>query len=543
MMNPIPRMRFFGNEFARDMGAVFAENLADLLAKVDDGTADYPKGFVHTSTLPHEGTCYYDQVWARDAGRGAQELARFGFVEQAQAAVEYFLSHKNFGDHWGRLIDRSVPEDFELDGNTHILNGIAETWRASGRDKELGARYMNACREVFDWMESCMDSCPVGDLIPCQSELAGNPCGDGVVYAIYPNYGAVIAMRNFADLAQDCELFEDAERLHGLAFRLMDGILSALVSRGEEERTRTPAGVWLNGLTAQGECYEEANFGARFAIHHWTRQAPFIQNFDAGLNTLEEDDAKKTHIASYEYLRHEMAKGIYFRKYGFVSNTCWTGAGGRHDDTMCGYGQNYFTQAALMMDDVNTYGKCLEGIARLAYDGDIIEPMTFEMNPYILHECFEYDHYEQALDHTFGKRADWERMVADNPGDEGNLVQACETLKTLAMTAGVSVEDGVLIVKPRLPWRWDGMELKDFPVTDRQGRVYRISLTYRHERWERSCSLKVTQSGGLERVRVRFGPFPAVTSSNTDWKQYEREAVPGASFFWSEGGLEQSIAL
>ena len=90
MMNPIPRMRFFGNEFARDMGAVFAENLADLLAKVDDGPADYPKGFIHTSTLPHEGTCYYDQVWARDAGRGVQELARFGFVEQAQAAVEYF---------------------------------------------------------------------------------------------------------------------------------------------------------------------------------------------------------------------------------------------------------------------------------------------------------------------------------------------------------------------------------------------------------------------------------------------------------------------
>ena len=196
-----------------------------------------------------------------------------------------------------------------------------------------------------------------------------------------------------------------------------------------------------------------------------------------------------------------------------------------------------------MMDDVNTYGKCLEGIARLAYDGDVIEPMTFEMNPYVLHECFEYDHYEQALDHTFGKKEDWERMVADNPGDEGNLVQACETLKSLAMVAGVSVEGDTLVVKPRLPWRWDGMELKDFPVVDGEGRVYRVSLIYRHERWERSCSLKVTESGGLEKVRVRFGPFPAVTSSRADWKEYECEHTPGASFFWSEGGLEQSIAL
>ena len=120
-MNPTPRMRFFGNEFAKEMGAVFAENLADLLAKVDDGSGDYPKGFLHTSTLPHEGTCYYDQVWARDAGRGAQELARYGFVDEAKLVVEYFLSHKNFGDHWGRLIDRPIQEDYELDGNTHIL--------------------------------------------------------------------------------------------------------------------------------------------------------------------------------------------------------------------------------------------------------------------------------------------------------------------------------------------------------------------------------------------------------------------------------------
>lgn len=111
------------------------------------------------------------------------------------------------------------------------------------------------------------------------------------------------------------------------------------------------------------------------------------------------------------------------------------------------------------------------------------------------------------------------------------------------MVAGVSVEKGTLIVKPRLPWRWEGMELKDFPVVDEQGKVYRVSLTYRHERWERSCTLRVTESGGLDRVRVRFGPFPAVTSSRADWKQYECEHTPGATFFWSEGGLEQTIAL
>lgn len=541
MTHAVPHMRFFGNEFARDMGIVFAENLADLLAKVEDGSGDYPDGFMHTSTVPHDGTCYYDQVWARDAGRGVQELARYGFTEEAKRAVEYFFAHKNFGDHWGRLIDRPMAEDYELDGNTHILNAVAQTWRACGKHVQQGRRYLEECKPVFLWMERCMDACPLGGLIPCQSELAGNPVGDGPVYAIYPNYGAVIALKNFIEMATVCDMPDWAGHLEGMHNRLTDAILSRLVSRGES--TKVPAGVWLNGLTPAGDSYEQANFHARFSVTHWTRQLPFVQNYDAGMGKIQPDGAARVHWASYEYIRHHMAQGYYFRKYGFVSNTCWSGAGGRHDDTMCGYGQNYFTQAALLADDVNTYGKCLEGIARLAYDGDVIEPMTFEMNPYLLHECFCYENYEQALDHTFGTRADAARCVADNPGDEGNLVQAVETLKTLSIVAGISAHQGTLIVQPRLPWRWDGMELKDYPVVDSDGQTHRISLRYTHERWRRRCTLTVTDGGGFRQVRVRFGPFPSVVSSRADLNGYEKESAMGATFFWSEGGLNQEIQL
>ena len=112
-----PKIRFEGCEFAHDMGRIFAENLADLIAKVDDGSRDFPRGYMHTSTVPHPGTCYYDQVWARDAGRGVQELARYGFVEQAKMVVEFFLENKNFGDHWGRIIDHHIGWEIIVDSS------------------------------------------------------------------------------------------------------------------------------------------------------------------------------------------------------------------------------------------------------------------------------------------------------------------------------------------------------------------------------------------------------------------------------------------
>lgn len=528
-----PIVRFSGNALAERMGTVFSENLADLRAKVDDGKGAFPRGFLHTSTVPHPGTCYYDQVWARDSGRGLQELARWGFFAEALPVAEYLLSHKNFGDHWGRLVDRDIGVDYELDGNTHILNGIRQTWIASGKDKTLGRRFLDGCMPVFHWFEKCMDECPIGDLIPCISELAGNPCEPIPVYAIYPNFGAYASILGFASLAADLGAEKESGYLSALADRLKSSLLPLLRSKGTDE-SPVPEGVWLNGRKEDGIPYETAHFGARFGITHWTRQVPYGQLFDIGVGFLPEDELKDVHLASYRYLRHEMAKSPFFRKYGFVSNTCFGGSGGRHDDTMCGYGQNYFTQAALMVDDVNTYGLCLSGISRLAYDGDVVEPMAYEMNPWILHECFSFENYEKGLDHTFGTFAVPEKGIADNDGDEGNLVQAAETLKTIAMAVGVSMENGVLTVCPRLPWEWNGMTLENYPVTDSDGTVHRIGLSYTHDRAARTCSFCVFPADGIKKARVRFGPFPRVLNTKNDLSGFTVKRNGTASFLRSE---------
>ena len=70
----------------------------------------------------------------------------------------------------------------------------------------------------------------------------------------------------------------------------------------------------------------------------------YILNYDY-VSPRPDGTFSETHLKSYELLRSWMAKGEYFRKYGFVSNSGWTGMGGRHDETMCGYGQGFFSQA------------------------------------------------------------------------------------------------------------------------------------------------------------------------------------------------------
>jgi hypothetical protein len=63
----------------------------------------------------------------------------------------------------------------------------------------------------------------------------------------------------------------------------------------------------------------------------------------------------------------------------------------------------------------------------------------------------------------------------DNPGDEGNLVQAAEGLKAFRLVTGVEdLVPGRLRLLPRMPWTWDTLEVEDYPLTglDGQGRIH-----------------------------------------------------------------------
>lgn len=484
-----PCMCYDGDSYAKRMGIIFTEILADLIMKVDDGCSHWPRGMMHTSTTTLTKPNYYDQMWSRDAGRGLFELARYGMQEEAQAVCEHVLASKNHGDHWGRIVNMGIGEN-ELDGNTHLLMGIWNTWRMGGKDRSLARYYSEKCADVFAWFHRCMDDCPVGDLIPCASELSGHP--EHSTYAVFPNYGAFVCMQAFADMASAAGMSEQANRLHNDAQRLHRSIL----------KNFSRENMWRNGLWPDGSSADTGEFcGTQFNIRHWTRQLPFILKGDLSLSPNYLSDEAALHNASYREILRRMASHPYFRKYGFVSCTCWSGIGERHDDTMAGYGQNYMTQAALLMDDVNAYGKCLEGIARLAYDGNVVWPLSIDTNPWVMGECFSYDRYESGEDHTFA--------TEENPGDEGNLVQSAETLKSLALTLGLEgTADGVRFA-PRLPWEWDGLECLNMPVLRGSERI-NLHIEMRHDRWKRESRVKLWSDKPMGNLQVRFGPYPAL---------------------------------
>ena len=157
MKRMYPRVKFTGNRFADRLSIIFAETLEDLLEKVEmNENPPYPKGFIHASTIDHEGACYYNQCWSRDAGRGVQELARLGFVEEARLCADYFLSFIRNHDHWGRTIDDNDDVN-EIDGNAHILNSLYQVWKSSGYDKALGVRFVNETEQVFTWLQRLME--------------------------------------------------------------------------------------------------------------------------------------------------------------------------------------------------------------------------------------------------------------------------------------------------------------------------------------------------------------------------------------------------
>lgn len=521
MFESRPCLRFAGDPFAKRMGTVFTEILADMAMKVDDGSGAWPKGMMHTSTTPFTKPNYYDQMWSRDAGRGLYELARYGLKEEAESVCDYVLANRVHGDHWGRIINCDAGEA-ELDGNTHLLMGIYRTWLLGGRKETTARRYMEKCADVFAWFRRSMDECPVGELIPCASELSGRP--ETADYAIFPNYGAWIAMQAFEDLCAASGMNDYANQLHEDSNRLYRAMVS----------TFTRDGMWRNGLRQDGTPADVGHFcETDFDIRYWTRQLPFIQKSDLTLHPAYLPEEESRHAASYREILCRMAQHPYFRKYGFVSCTCWAGIGPRHDDAMAGYGQNYMTQAALLVEDVNVYGKCLEGISRLAYDGNVVRRLSFDANPWVMGECFSYARYESGEDHTYA--------TDDNPGDEGNLVQSAETLKSLALTLGLEgTRDGVVFA-PRLPWEWDEAECLNMPVI-RNGERINICLEMRHERWRRESRVRLHADKAMGRLRVRFGPFPAVMPGRAELERiYGAHNVVtkgNATWIWMEADAD-----
>lgn len=178
---------------------------------------------------------------------------------------------------------------------------------------------------------------PYGRTAPLDLRTFGQPQPPTIPFTASSATTASIPSQQSPTWPQPAAARELPRRPHGSARRWSrpsDGSVS------DGHYSYAPKGCWFNGIDSRnGRAYDISDWdGTSWPTWHWTRQLPYILHYDY-LSPNADGKFAEVHAASYRLLRHWMAKGEYFRKYGFVSNTGWTGMGGRHDETMCGYGQ------------------------------------------------------------------------------------------------------------------------------------------------------------------------------------------------------------
>lgn len=477
-----PSFQVKGGAAADVLTNVYYHSLKDLLGKIE------PTGVFHTSSYnaPNYGLYggvgawrngvgyFYNAAWARDMGRALLEMARLGFLEQAEAGLSFASKHlydlsNNFPGisragvrvppHWGTVlgqpnvidIDGMGDDNQENDGHGLLLLAYVRTWQERGRSVAWLERYWQAINDAAEWycyqLENPSFSRAKGVLYT-ESE-ASNDGG----YDVYSNLIAVEALRGTAEMARTRGVASTAARWDGCADRISRGVREQLTDSDARYGVtwRPVAWTWAYAHESLAPAFLPADLTGYSLGEGSTSFAPSVTDtLTVSRNTFR----RQTELAS-----------------GFRS--------GR----VLGYGQAFLTQAALMLDDMAAAGEALDYLARFIYDPDL--------GPYLVPEGI-------ALHRNSGS---WYRI-----GDLGNAVHEAEVLKTLALLAGVDDLNGrALTLMPRIPPTWTGISVADYPVTV-QGQ--RFSVAYDLTRQANRMTMAVQSTQPVPLLEIRVGPLP-----------------------------------
>ncbi|MGB9608746.1 MAG: hypothetical protein ACPL7E_09430, partial [bacterium] len=176
-----------------------------------------------------------------------------------------------------------------------------------------------------------------------------------------------------------------------------------------------------------------------------------------------------------------------------------------------GYGQGFITQSALLLDKMKDATKMLEWMAREIYDP--------KYEPYITPEGCEVSDNGRY----------WHRT-----GDLGNGVQEAEIVKTLRIVIGIdNPKPGNLRLIPRIPYGWNRMEIKDYPVWLEGG--VKTGLEYRLVREGKGMKMEIKADKQLPSIEIRIGPFsekPSQGEGNADGKRLRGKLEKSGDSWW-----------
>jgi hypothetical protein len=523
-----PVARFEGNPYADALTNEWYWNIHDMDLKVDSGDGvpgpnwywpDVPAelrrqsepGTFHTSTLgaPSWGSytgfgtfrkgynAYTEHAWSRDYGRVMQELVELGFLPDSALSAQWafrwarwFPEHVKLPDgspapaHWCRVVNH--PEWFT--GETAAY-GNAEN-DGQGLMGLWAYKHWLHAPDPSGWArDNFADIARVPEHVIWQMDnpklsgfdrvlLTNSECSAGVGRGHYADVFCWHMMMGCAEIAESIGRAAEAACWRTYAGRLLDGINAVYLDRTPEGRpiwTLRNVG-WPHQMAAMAAimaCADRLGFDLADELPQWAEA---------------DRQAYRRAITQQCFPPYSAAPAM-------------------------GYGQCFLTECALMTDNMADATRCVENLARYAYS-----PLYAS---YITPEGCEVD----------VERGYWHRT-----GDLGNAVQQGESVKVMRLVLGVDdVRPADTRFMPRLPMRWTGMSVADYPVLTLEGtrRLHR-KLEYRLERSAGGYRLRWSADGALHRLSVRLGPFsrePFATAT-VNGKGLAGEVVRSGDSWW-----------
>lgn len=477
-------LRFFGSPTADLFTRELDESFLGVLQKnfVSATGNGFPAGFVNASLpgFPWAGT-----MWTRDGGTFMRELAMRGYYEHAALLAECLMDlvRKNQAGFYSfpMFFKGAEPgSGTEVDGTASIVIGMVLLWeRLPGGHPEK-----NRIREFL-----LQDTSPVSyfkflladhPLVAGSGEFGCGMGSAGECYNVVQNNLVKLALLAAANMTDESGNGTLAREYRRLAQEVRDGMEKYLVDKD---------GSWI-------WCIDPKTMKPNPAVIDSKENRGFgglngVAAMDAdvrGLRPLASSEQDIHHSEeTFQRLYRTPLRRMEFDRYGI-----WTQfdllAGGLLSSPA--YGQGYALQTMLLYEKFDMADKALSWLANATYN---------PVPEYKLHRTSPYYFYER----TYSPDAVGKIELEEGCGAL-NLVNVTEPLKVSRLLLGVddTALQSVLII-PRLPASWKGVEARNWPIRSRRG-IVRADIVFERKGAGAELTLKLGPEQRIDDLRVRM---------------------------------------
>ncbi len=477
-------LRFFGSPTADLFTRELDESFQGVLDQnfIAEAGHDFPAGFVNASLpgFPWAGT-----MWSRDGGTFMRELVMRGYYEHAALLAECLMDlvEKNPQGFY------SFPQFFkgsirasgtEVDGTASIVISMVLLWERlpdANPAKTRIKQFLLQDASPVNYFKFLLKSQPLvagSGEFGCGVDIAGD------CFNVVQNDLTMLALLAAANMAQESGNRAVSEEDRRFALKVRDGMDKYLVAKDGswiwciDVKTMKPNAAVLESVPNRG-------FGGINGVASMYADVLGLQPLASSWKGIQ--SSEKT----LQQLYNTPLRKLEFTRYGIWTQFDLRGGGML---TSPSYGQGYAIQSMLLFDNLSMAEKALDWLANATYN---------PIPEYKLHRASRYYSYERMYSpDAVGKVALEEGCGALN------LVNVSEPLKVSRLMLGVddSALDSVLVI-PRIPQSWKGVEAHNWPIRTRAG-IVRASILYQKTENGAEFTLKLAPGEQIDDLKVRM---------------------------------------